>query len=101
MSCDFYNAYDEYAVKAFKYNSIDYLLKPIDKDELEAAIEKFEILCSGHTSSILWSMNCWPIFSQNHTGHACFLPYRDGYKKISIEDIAFFYSVWILVMQVV
>lgn len=38
----FTTAYDEYALKAFKVNSIDYLLKPIDEDELRAAIEKFK-----------------------------------------------------------
>ncbi len=38
----FTTAYDEYALKAFKHNSIDYLLKPIDPKELEAAIQKFE-----------------------------------------------------------
>lgn len=37
----FTTAYDEYALKAFKLNSIDYLLKPIDPEELEHAIEKF------------------------------------------------------------
>ena len=37
----FTTAYDEYALKAFKLNSIDYLLKPIDQEELEIAIEKF------------------------------------------------------------
>jgi len=34
-------AYDQYAIKAFKYNSIDYLLKPLNQKELETAIEKF------------------------------------------------------------
>lgn len=37
----FTTAYDEYALKAFKLNSIDYLLKPIDDEELETAISKF------------------------------------------------------------
>lgn len=37
----FTTAYDQYAIKAFKVNSIDYLLKPIDFDELSTAIEKF------------------------------------------------------------
>lgn len=37
----FCTAYDEYAIKAFKHNSIDYLLKPIDQADLEAAINKF------------------------------------------------------------
>lgn len=36
----FTTAYDEYAVQAFKFNSFDYLLKPLDADELEAAIDK-------------------------------------------------------------
>ncbi|SHI55559.1 two component transcriptional regulator, LytTR family [Mesonia phycicola] len=38
----FTTAYDEYALKAFKLNSVDYLLKPIDEEELEAAINKFQ-----------------------------------------------------------
>ena len=38
----FTTAYDQYTLKAFKVNSIDYLLKPIDSEELEGAIKKFE-----------------------------------------------------------
>jgi DNA-binding LytR/AlgR family response regulator len=38
----FTTAYDEYALKAFKVNSIDYLLKPIDPDELKNAIDKYK-----------------------------------------------------------
>ncbi|MCO6479993.1 MAG: response regulator transcription factor [Phaeodactylibacter sp.] len=38
----FVTSYDEFALKAFKVNSVDYLLKPIQKDELEAAIQKFK-----------------------------------------------------------
>lgn len=38
----FTTAYDEYALKAFKLNSVDYLLKPIDEDELESAVNKFK-----------------------------------------------------------
>ena len=37
----FTTAYDQYAVQAFKVNSIDYLLKPIDHDELTSAMEKY------------------------------------------------------------
>ncbi len=40
----FTTAYDEYALKAFKVNSIDYLLKPIDRNELKQAFEKFSSL---------------------------------------------------------
>lgn len=38
----FTTAYDEYALKAFKLNSVDYLLKPIDEDELISAVNKFK-----------------------------------------------------------
>lgn len=40
----FTTAYDEYALQAFKLNSIDYLLKPIDEDELAAAVKKYRSL---------------------------------------------------------
>jgi DNA-binding LytR/AlgR family response regulator len=40
----FTTAYDEYAIRAFKVNGIDYLLKPVDTDELKKAIEKCRAL---------------------------------------------------------
>ncbi len=40
----FTTAYDEYALKAFKVNSIAYLLKPISCDDLQAALDKLEEL---------------------------------------------------------
>jgi len=38
----FTTAFDEYALKAFKLNSIDYLLKPIDEDDLKRSVDKFK-----------------------------------------------------------
>lgn len=40
----FTTSYDEYALKAFKVNSVDYLLKPIQKEELQAALQKYRQL---------------------------------------------------------
>src|SRR5204863_6306338 len=40
----FTTSYDEFALKAFKVNSVDYLLKPVQKDELQSAIEKYQRL---------------------------------------------------------
>lgn len=40
----FTTAYDEYAIRAFKVNSVDYLVKPLDFDELKTAIDKFKKL---------------------------------------------------------
>jgi DNA-binding LytR/AlgR family response regulator len=47
----FTTAYNEYAIRAFKVNSIDYLLKPIDKSELRAALDKYYLLQSKFTNS--------------------------------------------------
>jgi len=43
----FTTAYNQYALKAFKFNSIDYLLKPIDKDELADALNQFKVQNKG------------------------------------------------------
>ncbi|WP_373519011.1 LytR/AlgR family response regulator transcription factor [Pricia sp.] len=43
----FTTAYNQYALKAFKFNSIDYLLKPIDKDELADALQQFKVQNKG------------------------------------------------------
>lgn len=49
----FTTAYDEYALQAFKLNSIDYLLKPIDDEELESAVKKYQNLKPDQSQIIL------------------------------------------------
>ncbi len=44
----FTTAYDEYALQAFKLNSIDYLLKPIDDEELKVAVKKYKTRIPNH-----------------------------------------------------
>lgn len=46
----FTTAYNDYAIRAFKLNSIDYLLKPIERTELAAALQKFYLLQSKYTN---------------------------------------------------
>ncbi|MEI8279938.1 MAG: LytTR family DNA-binding domain-containing protein [Bacteroidota bacterium] len=87
----FVTAYDEYAIQAFKANSIDYLLKPIKKEDLEGAIDKLK--------------QFEKIFSQQET----FVPYTkpgnpSEYKKrfvirfgehiktLLVEEIAYCFS---------
>jgi two-component system LytT family response regulator len=52
FSLIFTTAYDQYAVKAFKFNALDYLLKPIDKDELVKSIEKARLGSPVNTAQI-------------------------------------------------
>ncbi|MEL6561609.1 MAG: LytTR family DNA-binding domain-containing protein [Bacteroidota bacterium] len=51
----FTTAYDEYSLKAFKVNSIDYLLKPVQQDELNDALDKYQSLYSDRSNSIDFS----------------------------------------------
>jgi DNA-binding LytR/AlgR family response regulator len=87
----FTTAYDEYAVKAFKYNSIDYLLKPVEKEELNAAIIKFENLTQqSHSQEAL--KNLLEYINKKEYRSRFLIPYRDSYKQINVKDIAFFCS---------
>ncbi len=87
----FTTAYDEYAVQAFKYNSIDYLLKPIDAGELAAAIEKAtqrQIPAENGLGQLLELMQ-----RNNYKFRERFLlPYRDGYKMIRVKDVNHIYT---------
>ena len=83
----FTTAYDEYAVQAFKYNSFDYLLKPIDADELAAAIEK--VGRSGRNTSDEPLRQLFEALQQGGCRYRerFLLPYRDGYKTVSVREI--------------
>jgi len=48
----FTTAYDEYAIQAFKVNSVDYLLKPVNKEELEQAVQKHTQVSEAYSSSL-------------------------------------------------
>ena len=88
----FTTAYDEYAIKAFKFNSIDYLLKPIDKDELAAALLKFETTAQ---KSYLGKPVIEKLIAQMRPKkyrNRFLIPYRDTYKKVDVGDIAYFHS---------
>ena len=91
----FTTAYDEYALQAFKLNSIDYLLKPIDDEELETAVSKFKTRMPKKQSVTL---------DFNEIKKLLINPIEREYKKrfsvkvgqhlklINIEDIECFYS---------
>ena len=86
----FTTAFDEYAVRAFKYNSVDYLLKPIDQDELQVAIERLEHWRNEYYSKSLDGLLNY--LKPKEYRSRFLLAYRDGYKSILVNDIAYFYS---------
>lgn len=90
----FITAYDEFALRAFKVNSIDYLLKPIDENELKNAIDKFKQLKSTITPvSSIESLIADLQKQQTPDFKERFLV-KQGQKLISVEvtDVAFFYT---------
>ncbi|MEM0575789.1 LytR/AlgR family response regulator transcription factor [Flavobacterium polysaccharolyticum] len=95
----FTTAYDEYALRAFKLNSIDYLLKPIDEDDLEIAVNKYK-------SRVPEKAPENPSFALDFEAIKRMLtnPFEKNYKKrftlkigqhlkvISVDEIECFYS---------
>ncbi|MGE0078815.1 MAG: LytR/AlgR family response regulator transcription factor [Bacteroidales bacterium] len=88
----FTTAYNEYALKAFKVNSIDYLLKPINEDELKAAIEKFE--STRNTPSSLDTTQITSLINQlsNNYKSRFLVKVGEHLKMINCSDIALFHS---------
>ena len=88
----FTTAYDEYAIRAFKLNSIDYLLKPIEEDDLRRALEKAEKMQSEVNSRQL-SRRLQTSFAAEGQPKSRFLIQQgDSIFPVRTTDIAFFYS---------
>lgn len=84
----FTTAYDEYALRAFKYNSIDYLMKPIDPEELSAAIEKVRRHQPAPSSDDTLRQLMEQLQRNSYKYRERFLlPWRDGYKSVLVRDI--------------
>jgi len=89
----FTTAFDEYAIKAFKLKSIDYLLKPIIKDELCNAIKKYREMTVPIHQTIDLSSIYSLISLQNITYKQRFsITVGQKIKTFSIPEIAYFYS---------
>lgn len=88
----FTTAYDEYAVKAFKVNSVDYLLKPIHEDELKEAIEKFKtkqtvFSVTNRIQEVLQGLN-----AEKRTFKSTYLVRnRDVLIPLPVRDVAYFF----------
>ncbi len=95
ISCPiiFTTAYDEYALKAFEVNSIDYLLKPINTKSFERAIVKFKHLGSTNdnaTASIVKLLSTFNKTKDAYKSHFL-IPHKDKLIPLPVERIACFY----------
>ena len=85
----FTTAYDEYALKAFEVNSIDYLLKPINKKDLKRAMGKYNTLMSRRNQLQRFLTKIEP--QQRHYKSCFLMPERDKLIPIPVSDVAFVY----------
>ncbi|WP_405206602.1 LytR/AlgR family response regulator transcription factor [Aquimarina sp. LLG6339-5] len=89
----FTTAYDQYAIKAFKVNSVDYLLKPIDQEELAAAITKFKNQTQT-SNKVSNQINDVVQFLQNSSKsykNMYLVHHKDELLPISTDDISYFF----------
>ncbi len=89
----FTTAYNEYALEAFEVNSIDYLLKPINKTRLTKAIMKFGNFSFKNDNSEIISKLMESLNEKQNKKKTHFLvPYKDKLLPLAIENIAYIYS---------
>lgn len=87
----FTTAYDQYAIEAFKVNSIDYLLKPIKTTDLEKSLHKLKSLKSAFMVDIDQLMAAFP--RESPTFKERFLiRLGDVLKKVNTTDCAYFFA---------
>ena len=86
----FTTAYDEYAIEAFKVNSIDYLLKPIKKEELQRALDKFKRLTQ--TDIIQYLSKLSQISAPPNYKDKLLVPVKDKLLPVNVNEIACFYT---------
>ena len=88
----FTTAYDEYALEAFKVNSIDYLLKPFKEEELRRAIDKLRRLTSADRDEQRQKRNRMADETHSHEVQTMLLRYKDKIIPVGVEEVAFFYT---------
>ncbi|MEO6613585.1 MAG: LytTR family DNA-binding domain-containing protein [Chitinophagaceae bacterium] len=88
FSIIFTTAHGEFAAKAFRISAIDYLLKPIDANDLKKAVEKVEKKME-EGSSLRHITNLLRNFREPSAAHKIALPQREGYEFIEVGSIIY------------
>lgn len=85
----FTTAYDEYAIKAFRYNGMDYLLKPIVKEELAAALDRYDSRQQVNAPGTLAEL--YNLLHREYDGYRqrFLMPDRDGLVAVAADDIRY------------
>jgi two-component system, LytTR family, response regulator LytT len=98
----FTSAYDEYALKAFGVNSIDYLLKPINKIDLKRALTKIQNLSRTPDSdnSNLLKVLLEKLSRESSYKKALLVSHKDKLIPLATKDIAYFYTEYKIVKAV-
>lgn len=89
----FTTAYDQYAIKAFKVNGIDYLLKPISKEDVGLALAKFErqsqscqpALATDYMKQLQNLLSKTKVYKENFL-----IPFKDKLFPVPVKDFAWF-----------
>jgi DNA-binding LytR/AlgR family response regulator len=91
----FTTAYQEYAIRAFKVNSVDYLLKPVSEDDLKNALKKYQ-----HLFSLKEALSPVDKELMNNIRQMISNPYKsrfmikvgDRIRSVDVKDVLYFYS---------
>ena len=84
----FITAYDEYIIQAFRVNSIDYLLKPVERGQLKAALEKFKSVGEYYSQASLHALRSY--LAEDNFRERFMISVGKKMTTISVDDIAFF-----------
>jgi len=97
ISCPvvFTTAYDKYAIEAFKVNSIDHLLKPVEKESVEKALQKFRKLSSPATPSIDYAKLAAMIqqTARPEVPKRMLVRFGEHIKAVEYSQVAYFYTI--------
>lgn len=88
----FTTAYDQYALEAFKVNSIDYLLKPITQNDLQRALDKLHRLSVTERRSISERVTSLAAEASKASQNVFLIQVRDRIRPLKFDEAAYFYT---------